>query len=446
MHSEISPQFIIKFKKGETISITNYHPNTFVSVEYLIGPIFKFTIKQSFGLEMKNNKPTEDTLAVFRNFLKSDFLISNKPINKDMALKDLAKTSEIKTLVIKISGITKSQFEFHFLQLKKRLLDPKTNSQKENFIISEHRIITQKVINKKLGPFVPKLTKPSYSTNPPYNQISKMSFTQLQNVKNFEIIGHFGKIEFLRPVDLTFCNLNTWVTIKKGEVKVFSDSFFANEAEKPRPGQKINVPALATFFNIQPDHTPSTTQVKQKITHSKNNISIGRNFLCNSLDQNQDPNSVQLLRSPEATWKVNRPINARYYSEAFDSSSENRIEHNLQYLQHLFFSGNKNEFTESEASKQDCTFLFSSQKRFVIAGKGVKDNKESSAFEKAFLSGSVSEMIDPLHSINSLDSDEEVLRDDSFEEILKMRAKKMGGVSQGWNIINGEWKVLFYQF
>ena len=67
--------------------------------------------------------------------------------------------------------------------------------------------------------FRPKLTKKGYWTNPPIDELLLKSQQELERISNFSIRNSVGSIEFLEEVDLTFCDLDEIVSIKRNYVK-----------------------------------------------------------------------------------------------------------------------------------------------------------------------------------------------------------------------------------
>ena len=106
-----------------------------------------------------------------------------------------------------------------------------------------------KTFNGLLHNYLPVMKSRSYRTYPPYNELLKMTQSELQCVRDFSIENHLGRIDFLDPVDLTYANFDIDVRIGRDEVEVYPIDA-VGQAERPLIGAKLNVPAQVTLVSI----------------------------------------------------------------------------------------------------------------------------------------------------------------------------------------------------
>ena len=76
-----------------------------------------------------------------------------------------------------------------------------------------------------------------------------MSDDQLRRVSNFTIYNQYGQIEFIGDTDLTNVDLGDAVSIKQLEAEVYDDKKMGSGY--PQIGEKLNRPALISFFNVE---------------------------------------------------------------------------------------------------------------------------------------------------------------------------------------------------
>jgi hypothetical protein len=100
-----------------------------------------------------------------------------------------------------------------------------------------------KTIKKQEDIFVPVLTKQGYVTNPPYEDLVRMTKRELEQVLNFSINTENGRIIFPGSTDLTYVDLDEAINIDYKSISVYQ------QVELPPEGEKLNRPAEITFFN-----------------------------------------------------------------------------------------------------------------------------------------------------------------------------------------------------
>jgi hypothetical protein len=83
--------------------------------------------------------------------------------------------------------------------------------------------------------------------SPDIVDLSRMTEEELANVSNFIIENEFGRIEFMKDVDLRNANFDEDVIIKNKCVEVYSNM---SPEKKPGKGRKMNQEAMITFFNF----------------------------------------------------------------------------------------------------------------------------------------------------------------------------------------------------
>jgi len=87
--------------------------------------------------------------------------------------------------------------------------------------------------------YLPTHTINNYKISPDIKTLRKMGEIDLQFVKNFEIENEFAKIQFSKPVDLTYVNFDKIAILKKKIVDIYPRCNFTKE-EKPSIGLKLN--------------------------------------------------------------------------------------------------------------------------------------------------------------------------------------------------------------
>jgi hypothetical protein len=95
----------------------------------------------------------------------------------------------------------------------------------------------------------PTLTSRAYHCNPSIDELNTYSDRELAAVENFTIWNSFGRIEFLRPVDLRDENLDRALRIQKLLVEIYPEDNYTND-ERPIAGEKLNMPAYLSFFGV----------------------------------------------------------------------------------------------------------------------------------------------------------------------------------------------------
>jgi hypothetical protein len=71
--------------------------------------------------------------------------------------------------------------------------------------------------------FLPKPPKQGYRTEPPWNELRRMTRHELTSVHDFAIINEYGSVHFIDPVDVTFCDLARLVEITPTSVEIYPD-------------------------------------------------------------------------------------------------------------------------------------------------------------------------------------------------------------------------------
>jgi Nuclear protein 96/Nucleoporin autopeptidase len=108
------------------------------------------------------------------------------------------------------------------------------------------------------GSAVPILTKAGYQVLPPLDVLREMSPVELATVSNFSVTrAGYGKIEWVGSVDVRQANLDEIVVIERQDVSVYT--LAEERGNKPGVGEKLNRPAVITFYNIFPKNGPHAT-------------------------------------------------------------------------------------------------------------------------------------------------------------------------------------------
>lgn len=95
---------------------------------------------------------------------------------------------------------------------------------------------------------VPKLIRPGYSMSPSASVLTSFSADQLTKVDNFTVRrAGFGFVEFLKPVDIAYLNLDKIVIFERGEIVLYPKPVFHQ-----KPGTGLNQPARVTLHQIFP--------------------------------------------------------------------------------------------------------------------------------------------------------------------------------------------------
>ena len=95
---------------------------------------------------------------------------------------------------------------------------------------------------------LPILKREGYFMNPDEYIISRMTLKEIKNVENFSIFNENGKIEFEGKVSLYGANLDKLFNIEHEFIEYEKGEW----CHSPR-GQNFNIPAVITFYNIQPN-------------------------------------------------------------------------------------------------------------------------------------------------------------------------------------------------
>lgn len=99
--------------------------------------------------------------------------------------------------------------------------------------------------------YMPRLTKPGYSTSPSMDDLMSMTEDQLKQVDNFTVSSPYGKIDFMEPTDVTFQDLDMIVNINLGSIEVYPDEDGqAFHTCKPAVGTKLNKPAKLHYYQM----------------------------------------------------------------------------------------------------------------------------------------------------------------------------------------------------
>jgi Nucleoporin autopeptidase len=106
---------------------------------------------------------------------------------------------------------------------------------------------------------MPKPTKEGYSTQPNWSDLKRMTKEELQSVTDFKIENDYGSIEFIQPVDLTYCDLAQLVTISATEIEVYPI-----DTQKPARGEKLNNPAIMTLYGGVKPSAGQTAESKEQ--------------------------------------------------------------------------------------------------------------------------------------------------------------------------------------
>lgn len=78
-----------------------------------------------------------------------------------------------------------------------------------------------------------------------------MTEEELRNVEGVTLSNAHGSLQWVGRTDLTGVNFDLWVTIKHKAVEVYPEDLFTEET-KPRRGEKLNKPAIITFYGAFP--------------------------------------------------------------------------------------------------------------------------------------------------------------------------------------------------
>lgn len=88
--------------------------------------------------------------------------------------------------------------------------------------------------------------KRGYTTIPAFDQLKKLSESQLRKVQDFTIMNDHGKVYFQGLTDLTDTDLAEVVSIGSNQIEVYPDSL-KEQNRYPSLGHKLNRPAQLTF-------------------------------------------------------------------------------------------------------------------------------------------------------------------------------------------------------
>lgn len=96
-------------------------------------------------------------------------------------------------------------------------------------------------------------------------RLQKMTLDELQHVKNFTISNEFGEVQFEGEVDVTDVDLGDVVNIAHMEVEVYDQE--RHKSIYPPVGEKLNRPAIITYYKVSPFEKQPNTPVERKIEY-----------------------------------------------------------------------------------------------------------------------------------------------------------------------------------
>jgi hypothetical protein len=200
-----------------------------------------------------------------------------------------------------------------------------------------------------LKEYIPKHTRSTYKTNPKMSQIQHMSEEELKYVSNFSISNNFGMVEFLEPVDLTYCNLDLWIRIKKQQLIMFPEDAFEFKKDIPAKGTKINCKLIVTFFNIHTGNDLDTFVTKSKINK---NMFESQTFSQKELISNFNKMGVDIKKGEHSLLSLEKNKN---YFKYFSSNKKNNVI--FDSIEKDKFKSNKKYFTSHKKRKPKGRYL-----------------------------------------------------------------------------------------
>lgn len=76
-------------------------------------------------------------------------------------------------------------------------------------------------------------------------ELSRLTEEQLSQVPNFKVSNSYGKITFLKPVDLRGINLDDVIMIKHKKIEIYPSSKYDSI---PAVGEGLNQPAILEYY------------------------------------------------------------------------------------------------------------------------------------------------------------------------------------------------------
>ena len=98
---------------------------------------------------------------------------------------------------------------------------------------------------------LPISSRSNYSTSPSMIQISRMTLSEVEKIKNFSIKNEFGEIMWPGYTNLIGLNLDLIVNISENSAEVYPDDLYPIEDSKPIKGSGLNKKARITLNNIE---------------------------------------------------------------------------------------------------------------------------------------------------------------------------------------------------
>jgi hypothetical protein len=316
--------------------------------------------------------------------------------------------------------LTKSKISNFFKGYKEGLLNKKISSTKNGISIRLLTKIEKYFIKyphlKKFPKYVPVLTRNTYHTIPPMDKIQRMTKNELLSVPGFSIENHFGKITFLEPVDLTFCNLDLSIRIKKKKLEMFPSENTQINQPIPIKGTKINKKAMVTFFDVFIQNSSIEDKKRKPLYKEDQTVKSIREV--NALLENNLKGVYLDQTNLDIMYNWNKEIQIEKY---FSSTKKNNLRLGSdEKLKPIF---DEKSFT-SEKKQKKIDFKIESP-----------ENYQSSEIDSDGISYNQNRQFNKISN-----------KEQRFISSLKHKAKKMGGYHQSWNVLSGEWEILFLKF
>ena len=380
--------------------------------------VLKHFLNKEFDLEIVSIKKLDpEVQKAFVSFLESKVLFSEEEYDDYFRLKDMKQYSLYETKIF-LNDLTKKEVCLFYEKCKAELLNKKVKPSDLGIKIRKlnlkEKYLQKYPIQVKLADYIPILTKPSYKTTPSFEKLKYMSKSELECLYRFEISNHFGKLQFLDFVDLTFCNLDLWIRINKQKLEIFPDEVFPKNKKKPQKGQKLNCKCLVTFFDVNFDALSSLKTVKTPSKKTVSNDFAFRKY--SNLKKSNLPNYLDISRE-----------------ERLMLSKEKRTQ------SFKFFSSTKKKNVELDSVS---AFNLRSNKKYLTSEKKhVPLSRYLDTPDYHTSSGSEFNI-----EKENLKNRNVIRNEKDFVNSLKIKAKKMGGFHQNWNFLTGEWEILFLKF
>ncbi|EAR85114.2 nucleoporin, putative (macronuclear) [Tetrahymena thermophila SB210] len=139
----------------------------------------------------------------------------------------------------------------------------------------------------------PFMNTSDYIINPPLEELQTYSLKELKNVHNFSVEGHYGKLEWQEPVDLTDLDIDKTIYIRDQQIQVYPEVEYASKY-KPKVGEGINNKCMITYKNA--------SSIQRKIKSGELNLQT----VIKCIKKQSDEQNVQFVKFDQKnlTWTI----------------------------------------------------------------------------------------------------------------------------------------------